>query len=90
MAKEATTLSLDADAKASARKLFSELGLDLSTAVNIFLRQAVYERAIPFTIHREIPNAETAAALAEGDQMLSDPNAKRFQSVEELFEDLES
>lgn len=85
MTKEATTLSLDADAKAEARVLFSELGLDLSTAVNIFLHQAVYEHAIPFSIHREIPNEETRAALEEGDRMLADPKTRRFQSVDELF-----
>lgn len=90
MAKEATTLSLDADVKDSARALFGELGLDLSTAVNIFLRQSVYEHAIPFSIHREIPNPETVAALEEGDRMLSDPNTKRFKSIDELFEDLEN
>lgn len=90
MAKEATTLSLDTEVKARARELFTELGLDLSTAVNIFLRQAVYERAIPFSIRREIPNAETRAALKEGDRMLADPNTRKFSSVDELFEDLDS
>lgn len=89
MAKEQTTLSLDADVKAKARELFSELGMDLSTAVNIFLRQAVYEHSVPFSIYRDIPNAETRAALEEGDRMLSDPGAKKFRSVDELFADLE-
>ena len=35
-------------------------------------------------------NAETRAALEEGDQMLADPNTRKFYSVEELFEELES
>lgn len=39
---------------------------------------------------KETPNPETVAALEEGDRMLSDPNTKRFKSVEGLFEDLET
>lgn len=56
----------------------------------IFLRQAVYEHAIPYLTHREVPNKETVAALEEGDRMLSDLNTKRFRSVKELFEDLDN
>ncbi len=50
MAKVSTNLSIDADIKAEAQELFADLGIDLSTAVNMFLRQAVREGGIPFTI----------------------------------------
>ena len=53
MAKVSTNITIDAETKARAQELFAELGLDLSTAVNIFLRQVVYENAIPFSIRRE-------------------------------------
>ena len=53
MAKVSTNVSIDADTKARAQELLADLGLDLSTAVNIFLRQLVYENAIPFEIRRE-------------------------------------
>lgn len=36
------------------------------------------------------PNAETVAAMEEAEQMLKDPNTKKYSSVEELFEDLEA
>lgn len=52
MAKVATTLSIDADVKAKVQALYSDLGLDLSTAVNMFLRQCLYENGIPFDITR--------------------------------------
>ena len=90
MAEVAATIFLDADIRDNAQSLFAEMGLDLSTAINIFLRQSLYEHAIPFTIHREIPNAVTRAALEEGDRMLSDPSSRRFHSVDELFEDLDA
>ena len=53
MAKVSTNVSIDADTKVRAQELLADLGLDLSTAVNIFLRQMVYENAIPFEIRRE-------------------------------------
>ena len=90
MPKVSTTLSLDADIKPQAQALFADLGLDLSTAVNMFLRQSVYVHGLPFAPRRDIPNEATRAALAEGDAMLSDPNAKRFSSVDALFADLEA
>lgn len=52
MAKVPTTLSIDADVKAKAQALYADLGLDLSTAVNMFLRQCLYENGIPFDVAR--------------------------------------
>lgn len=52
MAKVPTNISIDAEVKAQAQELFADLGLDLPTAINIFLRQAVCENYIPFTIQR--------------------------------------
>lgn len=53
MAKVSANISIDADTKAQAQELLADLGLDLSTAVNIFLRQMIHENAIPFVIRRE-------------------------------------
>lgn len=87
MPKVNTSISLDEDLKKSAQKLFSDLGLDLSGAITLFLRQSIEEQAIPFRICKR-PNFETLAALKEGDEMLLDKDARRFRSVDELFEDL--
>ena len=90
MPKVSTTLSLDADIKPRAQALFADLGLDLSTAVNMFLRQSVYVHGLPFAPRRDIPNEVTRAALAEGDAMLASADTKRFSSVDDLFADLEA
>ena len=52
-----TTLSIQVDEKVEkeAEKLFSDFGLDISTAVNIFLRQSIRENCIPFNIQKEVP-----------------------------------
>ena len=52
MAKVSTTLSIDADVKSKVQALYAELGLDLSTAVNMFFRQCLDENGIPFEVSR--------------------------------------
>ena len=56
MSKVSTNISIDAETKVKAQEMLADLGLDLSTAVNIFLKQMLYEGGIPFSITRESPN----------------------------------
>lgn len=86
MAKVSTSISIDAEVKDKAQKLFAEFGMDLSTAINVFLKQAVYERSIPFPIHRELPNEATLRAMddAETGEAMHGP----YHSVAEMMEDL--
>ena len=63
MAKTTANISIDEDTKKKAQELFADFGMDLSTAVNIFLRQAIRENAIPFAITRDLPNSVTLAAM---------------------------
>ncbi len=58
MAKVSTNITIDSETKARAQELLADLGLDLSTAVNIFLRQMIRENALPFAIRREAPSEE--------------------------------
>ena len=59
MAKVPTTLSIDAEVKARVQTLFAELGLDLSTAVNLFFRRCLMENGIPFDV--ALPRAAAPA-----------------------------
>lgn len=90
MTNTSTNIRMDAEVKRQAQQLFAELGMDMTTAVNIFLRQAIRTHSIPFVITTDAPNAVTVAAIEESEKLLRDPKAKRFSSVEELFEELES
>lgn len=63
MAKVSTNISIDADTKKKAQELLADLGLDLSTAINIFLKQMVRENAIPFPIQRDAPGEVPANEL---------------------------
>ena len=91
MEKVSTTISIDADIKVRAQELFSDFGLDLSTAINIFLRQSVRENCIPFNIQREVPNADTIAAMKEMEEMERHPEQyKSYSSFAELLKDIEA
>ena len=50
MAKVSTNINLEPELKKRAQELFKDLGLDLTTAVTLFLKQALREQAIPFEI----------------------------------------
>ena len=43
-------IRMDSDVKAQAQALFAQFGLDMTTAINMFLRQAIRERGIPFEL----------------------------------------
>lgn len=80
------TFRIDETLKAQADSLFADLGMSLSTALNIFLRQAVREQQIPFTISRNVPNATTLATMdaAENNVDIYGP----FDSVDSLMKAL--
>lgn len=86
MEKISTSISIDADVKAKAQELFADFGMDLSTAINIFLKQAIYENRFPFLISRECPNKTTLAAMddAENGNNMYGP----FESVGEMMDAL--
>ena len=82
-------IRMDTDLKAQADALFAELGMNLSTAFNIFVRQSLREGGIPFEIRTERPNKETMAAMLEAEHIAADPKAKKYRDLDELFADLE-
>ena len=84
------TVRIDAGIKTEAEKLFEDLGMPISTAFNIFLRQAVRAQAIPFTISRGITNRTTLAAMREAEQIASDPSSPSFATRESLVDSLEA
>ena len=86
--KVGTNLSLDPELKKESIELFSDLGMDLSTAVSIFLRQAIRVQGFPFVITRETPNADTIDAINEYYEMKEHPEKyKEYSSFRELMDE---
>ena len=84
------TIRMDKELKEEAELLFSELGMNMTTAFTIFARQAVRQGKIPFEISLNVPNAETIAAIEEANRISRDPNAKRYSSFEELVAEVQN
>ncbi len=89
MPKVSANISIDAETKVKAQAMLAEFGMDLSTAVNIFLRQMIYEGKIPFSITREVPNKITVDAINEAKEILNFPEKyKKYDSVDSMMEDI--
>ena len=89
MATTNINVPVDANLKQSAESLFADLGLNMSTAITMFLKSAVNHDGIPFEVKRISPTAETKAALAEYDQMKLHPeNYKRYDSFDDLMNEV--
>ncbi len=73
----ATNLNIRTDKaiKEQAEQIFNELGLNMTTAINLFLRTAIREHGIPFELKLDVPNDTTAVAIEEGRNLLADPSA---------------
>ena len=81
---------IDPELKAQAENLFSDLGMNLTTAITVFFRQAVRENRIPFAITRDRPNKETAAAMRYAETKALDPKAESYGDPDALFRDLDA
>ncbi len=89
MTKINTNISIDSNLKKDAVSLFNDFGLDLSTAITLFLQQSVREQRIPFEIKKEIPNKVTKEALDEFDEMKKDKSKyKRYNSFKDISEEV--
>ena len=88
MATTNVSIRMDTELKAQADELFAELGMNLSTAFNIFVRQSLREGGIPFKIRTDRPNKETIAAMLEAENIAKDPNVKAYTDLDEMFADL--
>lgn len=88
---ETTNLNIrtDKEVKEQAELIFNELGLNMTTAINMFLKTAIRERGIPFSLKLDIPNGETAAAIEEGKKLVASPSSPRYSNMDDLKNALE-
>ncbi|MBQ6845896.1 MAG: type II toxin-antitoxin system RelB/DinJ family antitoxin [Oscillospiraceae bacterium] len=80
------TIRTNKETKQQAQMIFSELGMDMSTAVNVFLRQAIIHRGFPFELTLESPNATTKKAMINAEN--GTDTYGPFDSVDALMEAL--
>lgn len=84
----ATNIRIDKDLKKQATELFNDMGLSLSGAITLFLKQSVLQDGLPFRPRREKPKAPLDKAIEEAEQLENDPNAKTYATPQELWDEL--
>lgn len=89
MATTNLNIRTDKDIKEQAEIIFVELGLNMTTAINMFLRTTIRENGIPFSLKLEMPNNTTITAIEEGRRIANDASVKGYSNMEELRKALE-
>lgn len=84
-----TSIRIDSNTKQAATELLNELGLDLSSAVNIFLKQVVLQGGLPFQVKYPQYKPEVLAAMEEAEKLSRNPNIKKYSSFSEVLEDID-
>ena len=79
----------DKEIKEKAENIFQELGLNMTTAINMFLRTSIRENGIPFDLKIDAVNDETKLAIEEGRKIADDKTIEGYVSIEELRKALE-
>lgn len=86
MATTNFSVRLDSDLKKQSEAMYGELGINLTTAINVFLRKSLAVGGFPFNVRIEEPNKETLQALLEADKISNDPNIKGMDVEDALME----
>ena len=83
------TISLDNSTKERFTRFCDDVGLSASSVINVYIKTVVRENRIPFIIEgTNIPNAETIAAMEEGDRIARNPNWPTYTNLDKMWEDL--
>ena len=89
MATTPTQIRIDADIKKQATDLFNNLGLNMSSAVNLFLHQCILRGGLPFRVEMPRYNQHILDAMDEARRISRDPDIKGYTSMDELRKALE-
>ena len=84
MATTNINIRTDATVKAQAESIFEAFGLNMSTAINMFLRQTIRVNGIPFELKLDVPNETTASAIKEGRELAYDKSVKGYTNMDDL------
>lgn len=82
------TIRMDAELKERAEDFFAGLGMSLSTAINIFIRQCLREDKIPFQVGYTAPSKAAMGVIYEAERLARDLEQKEYDDVEEALQAL--
>ncbi len=84
MAMTNLNVKIEKAIKEQAEEIYKELGLNMTTAINMFLRSTIREHGIPLNLKLDVPNDKTIAAIEEGKKLLNDSNTRGYSNIEDL------
>lgn len=87
MATIPTQIRIEENLKKQASELFNQLGMDMSSAMNIFLKQCVLKGGLPFAVELPQYRSDVLEAMEEAQLLSQNPNAKRYHSFSEAMEE---
>ena len=90
MSTTPTQIRIDTQIKQQSNALFDKLGLDMSSAVNLFLHQCVLHGGLPFPVELPQYNQTVLDAMAEAKRISRNPDVKGYTSMEEMKAALEA
>ena len=90
MATVPTQVRIDEELKKQAVDLFSQLGLDMSGAMNMFLKQCVLRGGLPFSVELPQYRPEVMEAMEEAKRISRDSSIKGYKNLEDAFKELDA
>lgn len=89
MAKTANlNVRIDPTTKEAAEKLFSNFGITITDAINMFLHQSLLTGGLPFQVKIPQPNATTLAAMQEIEDTINGKTTSSPQGVDDFFKEI--
>ena len=85
----AKNFRIDSELNRQANKLLEGLGLSMSQAFSMFLRQVVLQQGLPFEVKYPRRSGELLNAIEEAKRLEADPNTKRYTDMDEMWADLD-
>ena len=83
------TISLDNSTKECFMRFCDDVGLSASSVINVYIKTIIRENRIPFIIEgTNIPNAETIAAMEEGNRIAHDSNWPSYNNLDKMWKNL--
>ena len=91
MSKSASMyIRIDPTVKAEVEAIYSQYGMSITDAINVFIYQSRNVGGLPFDLRPSIPNAKTVAAMKEADLITNDQNAKRYADFSEILTEIDN
>ena len=84
MQTSSINIKTDINLKKKASLLYNKLGLNMSTAINMFLLESVRTKSLPLTLSLDEPNDDTLRAAEESEKIIKNKNSKSYKNIKEL------